>query len=232
MNYLKVYCNLIRKAENRTPPEGYIEKHHTFPVSIFGKNNRIVVLTAREHYIIHALLEKICIKRYGLEHWKTKKMNFAHCLMKTNPSNKRYYNSYLYESAKIRNSFLNSAEKSVWWGKNHTEETKNKMRKASLKRWSSEQERIKIKGKNNHFYGKKHTEETKNKIGLKSKIRSSGNNNPRTKTWKLTFENNEFCVVDCLMVWCKSNGYNYGSVYNVYKNLSKNHRGIVSVTQL
>jgi hypothetical protein len=23
MNYLKVYCNLIRKAETRTPPEGY-----------------------------------------------------------------------------------------------------------------------------------------------------------------------------------------------------------------
>jgi len=37
MNYLKVYCNLIRKAENRTPPEGYTEKHHIFPKSIFGR---------------------------------------------------------------------------------------------------------------------------------------------------------------------------------------------------
>jgi hypothetical protein len=41
MNYLKHYCNLIRKAENRVPPEGYTEKHHTFPKSIFGKNNRV-----------------------------------------------------------------------------------------------------------------------------------------------------------------------------------------------
>jgi hypothetical protein len=39
MNYLKVYCNLIRKAENRTLPEGYVEKHHIFPISIFGNNN-------------------------------------------------------------------------------------------------------------------------------------------------------------------------------------------------
>jgi len=49
MNYLKIYCNLIRKAENRTPPEGYTEKHHIFPLSISGKNKRIVVLNAKTH---------------------------------------------------------------------------------------------------------------------------------------------------------------------------------------
>jgi hypothetical protein len=81
MNYLKVYCNLIRKAEKRSytkkkaKEQGlYVEGHHTFPKSIFGKNKRIVYLTAREHYIAHSLLEKICIKRYGLNHWKTLKM--------------------------------------------------------------------------------------------------------------------------------------------------------------
>ena len=99
MNYLKVYCNLIRKAENRTPPEDYTEKHHTFPVSIFGKNNRIVVLTAREHYIAHALLEKICIQRYGLRDKRTIKMTYAHTSMvAVNGNNERYYNSYLYEN--------------------------------------------------------------------------------------------------------------------------------------
>lgn len=110
MNYLKHYCNLIRKAENRTPPGGYTEKHHIFPVSLFGKNNRIVVLSGREHYIAHALLEKICIVRYGLEHWKTYKMSAAHSLMK---DGKRYYNSYLYECARKR------------WGKLHSQKMKN-----------------------------------------------------------------------------------------------------------
>ena len=100
MNYLKIYCNLIRKAENRVSPEGYIEKHHTFPKSIFGKNKRIVILTAREHYIAHALLERIYIKRYGLKHWKTQKMICAHISMKCH---KNYYvNSYLYENVKKR----------------------------------------------------------------------------------------------------------------------------------
>jgi hypothetical protein len=81
MNYLKIYCNLIRKAENRTPPEGYTEKHHTFPKSIFGKNSRIVVLTAREHYVAHFLLYKVCAKRYGKNHSYFKKMQLAFWLM-------------------------------------------------------------------------------------------------------------------------------------------------------
>ena len=101
MNYLKVYCNLVRKTENRTLPEGYIEKHHIFPKSIFGINDRIVVLTGREHYIAHILLQKICEKRYGLKHKNTQKMLCAHINMK---SKGRYYNSYLYENAKIKRS--------------------------------------------------------------------------------------------------------------------------------
>jgi hypothetical protein len=113
MNYLKHYCKLIRKAENRTPPEGYTEKHHIFPKSIFGKNNRIVVLTSREHYIAHALLEKICIKRYGFENWRSIKMNKAHILMSGDKYGKgRYCNSRLYESAIIRS-------KNFYRGKNH-----------------------------------------------------------------------------------------------------------------
>ena len=114
MNYLKVYCNLIRKAENRTPPEGYTEKHHIFPKSIFGKNNRIVVLTAREHYIAHALLEKIYIKRYGLKDQRTIKMIYAHTYMKGNGN---YVNSYLYECSVMRRKNLMIGENNFMYGK-------------------------------------------------------------------------------------------------------------------
>ena len=108
MNYLRVYCNLIRKAENRTPPEGYTEKHHTFPKSIYGKNNRLVVLTAREHYIAHALLEKAFIKRYGLSDKRTFKMQYAFCSMNHQKRNIKnlYKNSILYEKSKIK--YINS----------------------------------------------------------------------------------------------------------------------------
>ena len=112
MNYLKVYCNLIRKAEkrgyNKKNVEMYVEGHHVFPRSLYGQttegNRRIVYLTAREHYIAHSLLEKAFIKRYGEKHPKTIKMTHAFLKMNHHKSgDKEYYcNSRLYEGLKIR----------------------------------------------------------------------------------------------------------------------------------
>ena len=133
MNYLKVYCNLIRKAENRIPPEEYTEKHHIFPKSIFGKNNRIVVLTGREHYIAHALLEKIYIKRYGLKDQRTIKMIYAHTYMKGNGN---YVNSYLYECSVMRRKNLMIGENNLMYGKKRC-------------------------GRSNPMYNKKHSEKSK-----------------------------------------------------------------------
>jgi hypothetical protein len=136
MNYLKVYCNLIRKAEERgytkkkAKEQGlYVEGHHTFPKSIFGKNNRIVYLTAREHYIAHVLLEKIFIKRYGESDSRAIKMSYAHICMKGDGKNTRrsYINSYLYENVKIRVSNNISGENNPMYGIKHDEETRKKM---------------------------------------------------------------------------------------------------------
>ena len=50
MNYLKTYCNLIRKAEQKgytkkkAKEQGlYVEGHHTFPKSIYGKNLELFI---------------------------------------------------------------------------------------------------------------------------------------------------------------------------------------------
>lgn len=125
MNYLKLYCKLIRKFEERglTKEEAktqklYVEEHHIFPRSIFGEhkegNQRTVFVSAREHYVLHAVLEKLCIQRYGLNYPYTRKMNKAHISMSTKKETNEliYVNSRLYESAKIRQSQLNR-------GRNH-----------------------------------------------------------------------------------------------------------------
>jgi hypothetical protein len=157
MNYLKIYCNLIRKAENRTSPEGYTEKHHTFPISIFGKNNRVVLLSGREHYIAHALLEKAFIKRYGLKDKKTIKMMKCHLLMK---DGKRYYNSYLYEFVRNRVRNTIKGENHHNYGKSHTKKHKNKISNSLKLRYSKDA---------HHMKGKTHLDETKRKIGEKNK---------------------------------------------------------------
>jgi len=102
MNYLKTYCKLIRNAENRNwkrkHTNFYIEEHHTFPISIYGKNDRIVGLTPREHFLAHWLLYKICLKRYGVRTGKTFSMGSAFAMMcVTNDLQERNYTSRKYE---------------------------------------------------------------------------------------------------------------------------------------
>lgn len=58
--YSKWYFNIVSKAKN-SQRIGYLEKHHIIPSAInqdLGSEN-VVKLTAREHYICHALLVKM-----------------------------------------------------------------------------------------------------------------------------------------------------------------------------
>ena len=172
MNYLKSYCNLIRKAEKRgytkkkaKEQELYVEGHHTFPVSIFGKNKRIVYLTAREHYIAHALLEKIYIKRYGIENWKTKKMINAFWCMNSQKFRNNYTNSYLYQKSRERHSKVISEIQS---GRIVSEETRKRMGQWQKRRIVSEETREKLREAN---IGKKVSDEVKKKISEKLKGR-------------------------------------------------------------
>ena len=107
MNYLKVYCKLVRKFEERNLTRnegkelfGYCEVHHIWMRSIYGQesdgNTRKVVVSTREHYVLHAVLEKGFIQRYGLYHPHTKKATHAFIRMK---NKNRYYNSRLFEEA-------------------------------------------------------------------------------------------------------------------------------------
>lgn len=126
MNYLKHYVSLIRKAERRgwtkeTAP-CYVEEHHTFPKAIYGGNGRVVFLTAREHYVAHALLVRVFKVRCGVGDWKTVKMAFALSMMS---SSKRKHppNSRVYEVCRevISNSQKEKLAGTFWWTDGETE---------------------------------------------------------------------------------------------------------------
>jgi hypothetical protein len=93
MNELRHYVNLVRRAENRPAPVGYTEGHHIFPRCVFGDNDRVVVLTAREHYVAHLLLWKVYKKRYG-KCENTRNLGYALLMMGGKDNN---INGHIYE---------------------------------------------------------------------------------------------------------------------------------------
>lgn len=193
MNYLKHYVRLIRKAEDRDSVEGYTEKHHVFPKSIFGENKRLVKLTVKEHYIAHALLEKGLIQRYGINNPKAFKMVRAFYIM-NNMSNHKC--SRLYESNRFRYSetlkgvprspetiekmkkpkhlnhgkLVSKARK----GMKFSEEHKRNLSKAHEKRtYYAKGHKFTEEQRKNHSLGQKNrppiTEETRQKLSQKTK---------------------------------------------------------------
>jgi len=58
MNYEKAYLNLLKKHGSEHKPKGYSERHHILPKCMGGsdENDNLIYLSARAHYVAHALL--------------------------------------------------------------------------------------------------------------------------------------------------------------------------------
>ncbi len=98
MNYLKIYDQLIDRAQTRKL-EGYIEQHHIIPRCIGGTDDKsnLAILTAREHFIAHKLLCEI--------YPNNDKIFFAYrmmAIMKQSNDNERLYNISSREFDRIR----------------------------------------------------------------------------------------------------------------------------------
>tara|TARA_S200002703_G_scaffold63639_1_gene55157 strand:- start:2387 stop:3133 length:747 start_codon:yes stop_codon:yes gene_type:complete len=100
MNYRRVYNQII--SNRKSNPLGlaeYGELHHIIPKCLGGEDikTNLIRLTAREHFICHALLAEMY--EYGTNEWY--KMNHAFMMMKAiSDTQKRYYNARLYELKK------------------------------------------------------------------------------------------------------------------------------------
>jgi hypothetical protein len=101
---------MMRKAMVRNNLEGYVEKHHVFPQSLYKNSKLIVKLTAKEHFIAHYLLWKACKSRYGILHHKTKKMHFAFNQMTWCSINHKRYVSRSFDIARRCSTVYNAGE--------------------------------------------------------------------------------------------------------------------------
>ena len=156
MNYQKHYDNLMksRKAYCSFGNLEYWEKHHIVPKCLGGSDDssNLVLLTAREHYLVHWLLTKI----YKNDNDKRYKIIKAfRYLTVIDPRTNRYLTSKQIEFARILSKGV---------GKKHSEEAKQKMSEAQRGKKKTKEHIEKIASKKR---GKKLTEEHKQKISDK-----------------------------------------------------------------
>lgn len=110
LNYKKIHDSIILKAKNREKPQEYCERHHVVPKSMGGTDDQdnLVLLTAREHFIIHWLLFKI---------HRNRQMTYAfHCMTKPVGNGRERYTSHSFKYAKEAMAEWMSKNNS---GKNH-----------------------------------------------------------------------------------------------------------------
>src|ERR1700739_1318225 len=141
MNYTKIYNDLIesRMPLMRSKRRGHFEKHHIIPKSLGGTNatSNLVLLTPREHYLAHWLLDKI--------HTGSDKAKMAYAFFKmcsVNPNQKRDITSHQFERAK-------EAIKKACLGENHPGHGKNPFSEEKI-----EAMRLSKLGANNPTFGK------------------------------------------------------------------------------
>jgi hypothetical protein len=161
--YSKVYYSIIGMAESRDNIIGYSEKHHIIPKSLGGTDtiDNLVNLTAREHFICHWLLTKMCGDIVSCN-----KMIYAlYCMRQRSKNHQRYSNKItarVYENLKGKIVITDEVRQKISKanvGKKKTDSYKQKMSEIMV-------------GENNHFYGKTHDDATKVKISesLKGRI--------------------------------------------------------------
>lgn len=123
MNYQKIYNQLIDKAKNRNY-DGYTEKHHIIPRCMNGTDDKdnLVRLLPEEHYLAHQLLVKI--------YPGNNKLIYALKMMTQCGSGKMIRNNKEFSWIRKLNIESRTGENSPSYGKNITDETREKMRLA------------------------------------------------------------------------------------------------------
>jgi hypothetical protein len=159
--YTKWYYSLINnRISNPHSKEIYTERHHIIPKSLGGDNSKknFVRLSAREHFLAHWLLSKMCIsKNHNI------KMNLAisRLMGESDKSGAHLWSKWQYEKAseskRTALSIARSMGKDPRKGKKHSAESKEKMRLAKLGKKRPELT-VAVRGK------REHSKETKDKI--------------------------------------------------------------------
>lgn len=135
MNYQNIYNTLVEKAKvrglDKSQHEGYHEIHHIIPRCLGGSDEKdnLVMFTGREHFIAHMLLwkaypEEASLMRAAMLMSSFWRDSFGGVGVRTSS---RLY-EVLREEYSVAVSQQVSGENNPFYGKTHTEETRQKLR--------------------------------------------------------------------------------------------------------
>lgn len=175
MNYQRIYDQIVDRAKKESRKKGqgdYYERHHIVPRCLGGSDSRdnLVLLTAKEHYIVHRLLVEV--QTVGsMEYYKMLNA-FSFFAAKSKKHGRVQISARYYQEIK---TLLADRRKGV----PRSEEVKAKIRKtkADNPRIVTEEERLlqskRMTGQGNPMYGKTHTKEVREtlrnlKLGTKN----------------------------------------------------------------
>ena len=166
MTYDKFIQNILNTRGRFACLDGYHERHHIIPKCMNGSNSKdnLIDLYAREHFIAHKLLAEENPQNYQLKYayW-----NMRQCAGRDG-QDKYIPTPEEYEEARIFSHEAMSGENHPWYGKHHTQESREKM---------SISKKDMYNGENNPFFGKKHSQENIEK----TKGTHSGKDNPKSR---------------------------------------------------
>lgn len=187
--YTQWYYHIINHAtgQQRTDPGSYYERHHIIPKSMGGTNakNNLVTLTAREHYVCHLLLPKMCID-------SKHKAKMVYAYMRLSSAKNQYRKGYaytgrLYELMRDRYVRSISGDNCYMYGVPKSQETREKIGATRRHKGLSA-------GKNNPMFGQTHTEQAR--LSMSATKRKKYSEDPNT-TSKFTKANPKSRPVKC-----------------------------------
>ena len=164
--YTKWYYKIIAEAYasgdryvDKMYRNKYYERHHIIPKSMGGGDlyPNLVLLTAKEHFIVHALLYRMTTGQ------DKSKMGHAWKLMRFSSTGQRYFNSRLYKATKVNLTKSKETRKKIsksHIGKKRTYESRKKQSDTRTGAPLSEYQLIQVtKGNQGKNRGRKHNKE-------------------------------------------------------------------------
>lgn len=145
--YSKWYVGLIESRKFQLKKKFKTEKHHIFPVSIYGKNGFTVNLTHKEHFIAHLLLTKMFV---DVDKNRMSKAFLSISQMQNNCNGRNYIvNSRWFDVVREDVRRFNSVEMKKRW---QDPAFRDNITKRNQEYWSKEENRKKQSDKRKEYF--------------------------------------------------------------------------------